>query len=81
MPEMRSVFSSHINQIGFDEEAGELHVNFADGSHVVYSDVSDRVAQQVLQAPSIGQALHEGVRGRFKFHYRARPRRAKDDRG
>ena len=77
MPEMRSVFSSHINRIGYDSEAGELHVHFYDGSEVVYADVPGHVAQNVLTAPSIGEALHGNIRGRFGFTYLTRRGRRK----
>jgi hypothetical protein len=69
MPEMRKVFSSHINSVGYDDETGELHVEFANGSHGHYADVPPEVAGQVLSAPSIGMELHRTVRGRHSFAY------------
>ena len=74
MPEMRSVFSSHINQIGYDSERQELHVTFANGSQVIYRDISERVARDVLTAPSIGTELHRSVRGQYSHHYLHRAR-------
>jgi KTSC domain len=71
-PVMRKVFSSHVGQIGYDEETGELHVTFArTGKTAVYENVPPKIARSVLTAPSIGMALHESVRGQFSFGYKA----------
>ena len=75
MPEMRSVFSSHVDALGYDEESAELHVRFKDGNSVVYHGVPPEVAGQVVTAPSIGEALHQAVRGRFRHRYTARRQR------
>lgn len=72
MPEMRKVFSSHIDSISYDEDAGELHVVFSNGSHVVYAEVPPETGRGVLSAPSIGSELHRAVRGRFEHSYRQR---------
>lgn len=69
MPEMRSVFSSHVDRIGYDMETAELHVSFAGGRTAVYADVPPDVAGAVLASPSIGQALHAMVRGRYRHSY------------
>ena len=69
MPTMRSVFSSMVSRIGYDEDAGELHVVFANGRHAVYHDVTATDARQVLGAPSIGSALHDTIKGRYRFSY------------
>lgn len=65
MPEMRSVYSSHIDSIGYDADLSELHVRWDGGSTSVYAGVPADLAREVLSAPSIGEALHLGVRGRF----------------
>ena len=67
LPSMRPVFSSHIDSIGYDEEAGELHVAFQTGRTAVYSEVPPNVARDILTAPSIGQALHRQIRGQKPF--------------
>lgn len=68
-PAMRRVFSSHVDQIGYDEETGELHVSFSKGQTAVYQGVPPKVARSVMEAPSIGQALHNSIRGQFSFGY------------
>ena len=69
MSERRRVFSSHINSIGYDAESGELTVEFGNGSTVVYSGVPPNVADNVLSAPSIGEAVWGSLRGRYDFSY------------
>lgn len=74
-PSMRKVFSSHVEEIGYDEDTGELHVTFSrTGKTAVYQGVPPKVARGVLGAPSIGMALHEAVRGQFEFGYKASPK-------
>lgn len=74
-PAMRNVFSSHVDTIGYDEETGELHVTFSrTGKTAVYQNVPPRVAKDVLNAPSIGMALHTSIRGQYDFAYKAQSR-------
>ena len=71
-PEMRNVFSSHIDRVGYDEASGELHVYFSNGSEGFYDGVPPEVGESVLSAPSIGEELHRVVRGKFGFSYTRR---------
>lgn len=72
MPEMRRVFSSHIDSVGYDEENGELTVKYSNGAEVVYTGVPAEKGRSVLSAPSIGQELWRSVRGQHDHHYRGR---------
>jgi len=69
MPEMRRVFSSHVEEIGYDAEKQELHVKYRDGRTSVHDGVSQATADRVLSAPSIGTALHQHVRGKHGHRY------------
>jgi hypothetical protein len=68
-PAMRNVFSSHVNQIGYDEDSGELHVTFSSGKTAVYQNVPAKVAKDVIEAPSIGEAMWRSIRGQYSFGY------------
>ena len=68
-PTMRSVYSSMVNRIGYDEDTGELHVQFNTGRTAIYRDVDQKTAREVMNAPSIGEAVNGSVKGRFGFHY------------
>lgn len=67
--QMKRVFSSHINGVGYDIDSKELAVEFKDGRTAVYMDVPSDVAQMVVDAPSVGSALHRFIKGRFAFGY------------
>ena len=68
-PELRHVYSTMVNRIGYDADAAELHVEFRNGRHAIYHEVPAEVARDVLSAPSIGQALSGAIRGKFHFTY------------
>ena len=67
MPQMKSVFSSHISQVGYED--GQLHVIYKNGKSGYYEGVPEDVAANILNAPSIGSALHQSVRGQFDWKY------------
>lgn len=69
-PAMRNVFSSHVDAIGYDEESGELHVTYGrTGKTAVYQNVPVEDARYVLEAPSIGEAMWQRIRGKYAFGY------------
>lgn len=63
--EMKSVYSSWVSEIGFDVDAQQLVVTTQKGVRLVYDGVPADVAERVLKAPSIGEALHAEVRGKY----------------
>lgn len=68
--ELRQIFSTHISAIGYDPDTKELHVKFkSNGKTAVYSDVPSDVARMVTDAPSVGTALQQFVKGKFAFGY------------
>lgn len=69
MPAMRRVYSSHIDMIGYDPATRELRVVYKTGATAIYRDVPPQVAGDVMNAPSIGTALHAAVRGKFEHDY------------
>jgi hypothetical protein len=69
MSNTKKVFSSYIEEIGHDEMTGELMVKFTSGKTAVYSGVSERTAKDVMDAPSVGEALHSQIRGQYAHKY------------
>jgi hypothetical protein len=65
--EMRQVYSSHVDSIGF--ENGELTVTWASGRTSVYSGVSESTANEVMSSASVGSALRELVKGQYSHKY------------
>lgn len=69
MVAMKKVFSSHVSEIGYDSQLMELHVLYQNGKRSVYSDVSPSKGQAVVNAPSVGSALHREIKGLFPHRY------------
>jgi hypothetical protein len=67
--EMRSVYSSFVDEIGYDPETEELHVKYSSGRTAVYEGVPPTAAATVLSSASIGKALHAHVRGKYGHRY------------
>lgn len=63
MVDMIYVDSSNVDQIGFDEYQGEVHVIFKSGHYYIYSDVSIETWDRFRNATSKGIFLNE----EFKF--------------
>jgi hypothetical protein len=55
---MKQVYSSFVSEVGYDPATQELHVTYQRGGSTVYSGVPPEVALKILDAPSIGEALH-----------------------
>lgn len=65
--DMKPVYSSHVEAIGYDEEAHELHVGWQSGRTTVYEGVDPEKARRVMNAASVGSALHAEVKGQHNF--------------
>ena len=59
--------SSNVNQIGYDDETQELVVQFAKGGQYIYSGVPADIADGVINAPSVGQALNLDIKGFYPY--------------
>lgn len=65
---MREVYSTRVSEIGY--ENGELHVTWTkSGKTSVYSGVPEKLAEDVMNAPSIGTALKSEIEGRYPHRY------------
>ena len=71
--EMKTVQSSAVWQIGYDADTNDLHVRFIPavkhpaGRLVIYHGVPPDVAQDVIDAPSVGIALNQSIKGTYSF--------------
>lgn len=66
---MKDVFSSHVNQIGYDAEKSELHVAWDTGKRSVYSEVPQDVAHGVMNNWSVGSAIREQIKPNYQHRY------------
>ena len=67
MPDMNYVDSSNIEQIGYDDEARELHVQFLSGRCYIYHDVPREIFDAIMSAPSKGSFLNREIKGVYNF--------------
>ena len=68
MPDMRPVYSSVVDEIGYED--GALFVRWSRGGKIsVYEGVPADLAAQVRNAPSIGKALREQIQDAYKHRY------------
>lgn len=67
--EWRSVWSSHIERIGYDAEAQQMHVEYSDGPTAIYDAVTPDKWRAVNSSESIGSAMHKLIRGKHEFRY------------
>lgn len=67
--DFRHVYSSHVDQIGYDEQSQELHVKYTNGKYAMYKDVPPEKADAVMGSASIGQALHQYIKGQHEHEY------------
>lgn len=67
--EMRQVYSTSVNEIGYDPESRELHVVWLRGRTSAYSNVPPDVAHEVMNSWSVGEAVAQMVRDRYPHRY------------
>jgi phage baseplate assembly protein gpV len=59
----KSVYSSFIDALDYDEEAGVLTVEYQNGKSTQHEVDAETVVAKIWNAPSIGEALHANVAG------------------
>ncbi len=66
--EMHEVYSNRVASIGYED--GKLAVQWAKGGKTsVYSGVPEQLANEVMNAASVGQALKLSVEGVYPMTY------------
>jgi len=70
IPPMKSVYSSCISYIGYDEEEGAFYVRwYRTGKLSKYSGVDRITAQQILEAPSVGESVASVLKQGYDHEY------------
>lgn len=59
--------SSNVEAIAYLEETKECHVRFLGGAHYVYHDVTPKIWEEFLQAPSKGRYVNIVLKRGYKF--------------
>ncbi|HEX9943948.1 MAG TPA: KTSC domain-containing protein [Thermoanaerobaculia bacterium] len=63
----RSVASSAISSVGYDERSRVLEVQFQSGAVYDYFKVPPKVYEDLMKAPSKGSFVSRKVRDRYPF--------------
>ena len=63
------VFSSHVASVGYDEATNDLLVEWKNGKTSAYAGVPEDLAQQVANAPSVGQMIHGLIKNNYPHRY------------
>lgn len=66
---MKSVFSSNVQEIGYDGANGELIVVWNSGKRSAYTGVPEDVAVSCSKAVSVGQFLNSEIKPNFSHRY------------
>lgn len=67
MVEMRSVSSSNVAAVGYDEHAGDLFVEYINSGTYVYAGVPMPVYEDLMQAPSIGVFVNQVIKPTYTW--------------
>lgn len=65
----RDVYSSNVQQVGYDSETKELSIVWSKGKRSIYSGVPEELAEQLANAPSVGSMLNEEIKPFFSHRY------------
>ena len=65
----KSVYSSNVSEVGYDPETKELLITWTKGKRSVYSNVPEELANQLVNAPSVGTMLNTEVKPYFVHRY------------
>jgi KTSC domain len=65
----QNVFSSHVASVGYDEATNDLLVEWKNGKTSAYAGVPEDLAQQVANAPSVGQMIHGLIKNNYPHRY------------
>ena len=65
----RTVYSSNVQTVGYDEEAKELIITWTKGKRSIYSGVPEELAEQLANAPSVGSMLNTEIKNYYPHRY------------
>lgn len=66
-PDMQTVSSSNIVELGYDSESQNVYVRFLSGSLYVYKGVPQNEYEGLLNAPSIGAYLNRNYKNIYPY--------------
>jgi hypothetical protein len=65
----KEVYSSNVSTVGYNDETKELSITWTKGKRSIYSGVPEELAEQLVNAPSVGSMLNAEVKPYFSHRY------------
>jgi hypothetical protein len=65
----QSVFSSNVESVGYNDSTGEMEVTWKSGKVSAYQGVTEEMALQIANAPSVGQAINFMIKNQYSHRY------------
>lgn len=67
MPWQKSVYSSNVSSIEYDDQTQEMTIYFTRGVPYVYEGVPEGEALALASAPSVGGMLNASFKGAYPY--------------
>ena len=65
----KSVYSSNVSEVAYDEETKELTITWTRGKRSIYSGVPEELAIDLSNAPSVGGMLNSEIKPYYSHRY------------
>lgn len=65
----RSVYSSNVQTVGYDPETHELIITWTRGKRSIYANVPEELAEQLVNAPSVGRMINTEIKNYYAHRY------------
>jgi hypothetical protein len=65
----KDVYSSNVSTVGYDTDTKELSITWTKGKRSIYSGVPEELAEQLVNAPSVGSMLNSEVKPYYGHRY------------
>lgn len=65
----KDVYSSNVQSVGYNSETKELIITWTRGKRSVYAGVPAELADQLVNAPSVGSMLNSEIKPYYAHRY------------
>ena len=65
----KSVFSSNVQSVGYDEQTKDLIITWKNGKRSAYNGVPEELADELSRAPSVGTMLNSEIKPNYSHRY------------
>jgi hypothetical protein len=65
-----NVFSSHVNRVGYDDETGEMLVEWDSGKVSAYKGVPAETVESISKSPSVGAEIRDSIKPNHPHRYK-----------